>query len=75
MKSSWSAASEQKVFLMLMALREDRPGMWEGCGGPGPTQRTSGLFNRASQQNCGSQGVAFVNGVDTALSFPLETQA
>lgn len=27
--------SGQEVFLVLIALREDRPGMWGSCGGPG----------------------------------------
>lgn len=58
------------MFLVFMALREDSPRMWGGCGGPGTTKRTSGFFNKASQQNCGSQGVAFGHRVYITLSFP-----
>lgn len=40
MKNVWSVVSEQQVFLVLIALREDRPGLWGACGGLGPAWRT-----------------------------------
>lgn len=37
--------SRQEVFLALMALKEDRPGMCGSCGGPGlDTWQTLGCF-------------------------------
>lgn len=37
--------SGQEVFLVLIALKENRPGMWGSCGGPGlDTRQTLGSF-------------------------------